>query len=44
MEGTIAIGVARVVLYIGHSAIPFAGLAQQRVPGFLFRAAGSFEW
>ena len=41
---TIAIEAIAAGGYIVHVAIPFAGLAQQRVPGFLSRAAGSFEW
>jgi hypothetical protein len=28
------------LFYIVHIQIPFAGRSQQRVPGFLFRAAG----
>jgi hypothetical protein len=44
MEGAISIGVARVVLYIGHSVIPFA---RRRVRSsrraFACPAAGQFD-
>jgi hypothetical protein len=37
--------IARVLAldYVPHVIFPFAGLAQQRMPGFLFRAAGSID-
>jgi hypothetical protein len=32
------------LFYNVHIQNPFAGRSQQRVPGFLFRAAGQYSW